>query len=89
MKRVSSFWRVLRLVLTALVVLAPAVPVEPCLDRVALVEGGRGKVARAVVASVVEPVEAAPRFAVHDETFRVVPRPAPVARFLLHRALLN
>lgn len=79
----------LRLVLTALVVLAPAVRAEPRFDRIALVEGGRGKVAHDAAPLAVVPAEAAERLSASDETFRAAPRAAAVARFLLHRALLN
>lgn len=86
--RFSTAWRVLRLVLVALVVLAPATRAEVCVDRIALVQGGRA--ARPATVQVIAPgparASAPPEFV---EAPRVEPRAAPVARFLLHRALLN
>lgn len=79
----------LRLVLAALVVLAPAVHAEPRCDRVAYVEGGRGQIAPTVAQHDAAPLEVVPRFEARAEVFRPAPRSAPVARYLLHRALLR
>jgi hypothetical protein len=79
----------LRLVLMALVVLAPAVPAETCSDLIVLVQGGGGRNARQEVRSVAQrPPRTITNFT-PEATWREVPRALPVARYLLHRALLN
>lgn len=87
--RPSTVWRILRLVLMALVVLAPPVLAEPRSDRVSLVHGkGGGGTRQAVLGAALTSPRAASHLE-HDEAYRSLPRAASVTRFLLHRALLN
>ena len=87
--QLSTAWRVLRLMLVALVVLAPAIRAEACSDRVALVEGGRGRQARPAVVAVTPTPRQTVRHLTDDETFRAAPRAPSVPRYLMHRAWLN
>jgi hypothetical protein len=88
-RRFPTAWRVLRLMLMALVVLAPAIPAEASSDRIALVQGGGGREAQHEERSVApRPLPTSQHFT-PEATFREVPRALPVARYLLHRALLN
>lgn len=87
--RRSTVYRFARLALMALAVVAPAVAQELSRDRIELVAGGPAPAAQPAPVFALAPAWPPAQTWPEPPSLRVVPRAQPVARFLLHRALLN